>query len=98
MACEHCQKMTIRSEEERKALIHRLNRIAGQIRGIRGMVEADAYCVDILPQSAAASSAINGFNNLLLENHIRNCVAEDIREGHDDSIGELLDILRKLAR
>ena len=98
MVCEHCQKTTIRSEEERKALIHRLNRIEGQIRGIRGMVEADAYCVDILTQSAAASSAINGFNNLLLENHIRNCIAEDIRAGHDDSIGELLDILRKLAR
>lgn len=98
MACEHCKKTTVRSEHDRKALIHRLNRIEGQIRGIRGMVEADAYCVDILTQSAAATSAINGFNNLLLENHIRNCVAEDIREGHDESIAELLGILRKLAR
>ena len=93
-----CGRETVRSEEERKRLIHRLNRIEGQIRGIRGMVECDAYCTDILTQSAAVSAAINSFNKELLNNHIRGCVSRDIRDGHDDVVDELLDILQKLMR
>ena len=93
-----CDRDTVRSEEQRKKLVHRLNRIEGQIRGIRGMVENDAYCVDILTQSAAAGAALNGFNKELLNNHIRGCVTRDIRAGQDDVIDELLDILQKLMR
>ena len=96
MCC--CDKTTVRSEEERKKLIHRLNRIEGQIRGVRGMVENDAYCVDILTQSAAVTAAINGFNKELLSDHIRGCVSRDIRDGYDESVDELLDILKKLMR
>ena len=88
--CACCGKTTKRSEEERKKLIHRLNRIEGQIRGIRGMLEKDAYCADILTQSAAVNAAVNAFNKELLASHIRGCVARDIREGKDEVIDCLL--------
>ena len=89
--CCHCsQRKKERSPEEYKRLIHRLNRIEGQIRGIRGMVENDAYCPDILVQSAAAGAALNAFNKELLASHIRTCVVEDIRDGKDEVIDELV--------
>lgn len=93
-----CQKTKHRSEEEVTALIHRLNRIEGQIRGIRGMVEKDAYCTDIITQVAAASAALNAFNKELLASHIRTCVADDIRSGKDDVIDELVATLQKLMK
>lgn len=96
--CECCGKITDRSEEERKNLIHRLNRIEGQIRGIRGMVEKDAYCTDILMQSAAVNAAVNAFNRDLIANHIRGCVSRDIREGRDEVIEELVATLQKLMK
>ena len=76
--CPCCHKTKERSQEEYTKLIHRLNRIEGQIRGIRGMVEKNAYCPDILVQVAAANAALNAFNKELLANHIRTCVADDI--------------------
>ena len=91
-------KTTDRSEEERTKLIHRLNRIEGQIRGIRGMVEHDAYCADILVQSAAINAAVNAFNKELLASHIRGCVARDIRAGKDEVIDELVATLQKLMK
>ncbi len=87
-----------RSPEEYKKLINRLNRIEGQIRGIRGMLENGTYCPDILVQSAAVNAAVNSFNRELLSNHIRTCVVNDIRNGNDEVIDELLDTLRKLMR
>lgn len=96
--CECCVKTTNRTEEERKKLIHRLNRIEGQIRGIRGMIEKDAYCADILVQSAAVNAAVNAFNKDLIANHIRGCVARDIREGKDEVIDELVATLQKLMK
>ena len=96
--CCGCHKTKHRSDEEYKKLIHRLNRIEGQIRGIRGMVEKDAYCPDILTQVAAASAALNSFSKVLLANHIKTCVAQDIREGKDETIDELLTTLQKLMR
>lgn len=87
-----------RATDEKKALIHRLNRIEGQIRGIRGMIENDAYCTDVLTQSAAVTAAVNAFNRELLAAHIRTCVAQDIREGKDEVIDDLLDTLRKLMK
>ena len=94
--CHH--KTKERSEKEYKDLIHRLNRIEGQIRGIKGMVEKDAYCPKILVQVAAANAALNSFNKVLLANHIRTCVAEDIRAGKDEVIDELVTTLQKLMR
>ena len=97
-SCGCCERTTVRAEEERKKLIHRLNRIEGQIRGIRGMVEKDAYCADILVQSAAVNAAVNAFNKELLAHHIKGCVARDIREGKDDVIDELVVTLQKLMK
>ena len=93
-----CHKTKKRSPEETTALIHRLNRIAGQIQGIKGMIERDAYCTDILVQSSAVSAAINSFNRELLSSHIRTCVAQDIREGKDDTIDDLVKTLQKLMK
>ena len=94
----HCHKTKVRSEEEYKRLIHRLNRIEGQIRGIRGMVEKSAYCTDILVQVAAANAALNAFSKELLSEHIRTCVAQDIRDGKDETIEELVKTLQKLMK
>ncbi len=93
-----CHKTKERSEEEIKKLLNRLSRIEGQIRGIRGMVEKDAYCTDILVQSAAVTAAMNAFNRDLLANHIRTCVATDIRAGKDEVIDELVLTLQKLMK
>ena len=82
--CTH--KTKERSEKEYKDLLHRLNRIEGQVRGIKGMVERDAYCTDILVQVAAVNAALNSFNRVLLANHIKTCVTQDIREGREDTV------------
>ncbi|MCI5511189.1 MAG: metal-sensing transcriptional repressor [Oliverpabstia sp.] len=94
--CSH--KTKERSEKEYKDLIHRLNRIEGQIRGIRGMVEKNAYCTDILVQVAAANAALNSFNKVLLANHIKTCVTRDIREGKEETVDELVETLQKLMK
>lgn len=96
--CGREEKHTMRSEEERKNLMNRLNRIEGQIRGLKGMLEKNAYCPDILTQSAAVNAAMNSFNKELLASHIRHCVARDIRAGDDDVIDELVATLQKLMR
>ena len=93
-----CHRTKKRSEDEYKKLINRLNRIEGQIRGIKGMVEKDAYCPDILAQAAAANAALNAFSRELLSNHIKTCVADDIRAGKDETIDELLITLQKLMK
>ena len=93
-----CHKTKVRSEEELRSLNNRLSRIEGQIRGIRGMLEKDAYCADILTQTAAVNAAINAFGRELLGSHIRSCVARDIRDGKDETIEELLGILQKMMK
>ena len=95
---ECCHKKKERSEKEYKDLIHRLNRIEGQVRGIKKMVESDTYCTDILVQVSAVNEALNSFNKVLLANHIRTCVANDIREGKEETIDELVATLQKLMR
>ena len=93
-----CKRKTKRSEEEYKKLLNRLSRIEGQVRGIKGMIERDEYCPDILIQSAAITAAMNAFNRELMSNHIKNCVVKDIREGKDDTIDELVLTLEKLMK
>ena len=95
---EKCCKVTLRDPEEQKKLVNRLNRIEGQIRGIRSMVEADAYCNDILVQSAAVTAALNAFNRQLISDHMHHCVARDLRNGQDEVIDELVLILQKLMK
>ncbi len=87
-----------RTEEEQKALLTRLKKAEGQIRGIEKMVENDAYCPDILIQVSAVTSALNSFNKELLACHIRSCVSEDIRAGKEESIDELVKVLQKLMK
>ncbi len=94
----HNSKVKKRSAEEQKKLMNRLNRLEGQIRGIKGMLERGAYCPDILVQAAAVNAALNAFNKELLASHIRTCVAEDIRNGKDEVIDELVVTLQKLMR
>lgn len=97
--CPHClHDHKDRGEQEKKKLLNRLSRIEGQIRGIKGMVENDAYCPEILTQAAAANAALNSFCRELLEAHIRGCVAEDIKEGNDETIEELVRLLQKMMK
>lgn len=95
--CNCCKKKQ-RSEAEYKSLLNRLSRIEGQVRGVRKMVESDAYCTDILVQISAISAALNAFNRELLSEHIRTCVADDIRVGKDETIEELVATLQKLMK
>ena len=93
-----CQKKKERSEEEYKKLMNRLNRIEGQIRGLKRMLENDAYCPDILIQAAAANAALNAFNRELLSNHIHTCVVHDIKVGKEETVDELVDTIYKMMR
>ncbi len=92
------EKHTMRTDEQKKALMNRLKRIEGQVRGIQAMIEKDAYCNDVLIQSAAVSAAINAFNKEVLASHIHTCVARDIREGKDEVIDELMTTIQKLMK
>lgn len=96
LECTH--KTKERSDKEYKDLINRLSRIEGQVRGIRKMVENNAYCTDILIQVSAVNAALNSFNKVLLANHIRTCVADDIRAGKEETVDELVATLQKLMK
>ncbi|MDO4810997.1 MAG: metal-sensing transcriptional repressor [Eubacteriales bacterium] len=93
-----CKKTKERTEEERKRLTNRLSRIEGQIRGLREMVNHDAYCPDILIQVSAASAALNSFSRELLGQHIHTCVTDGIRRGDDEVVDELVGVLQKLMK
>lgn len=92
------ERKTIRSEDDKKKMINRLSRIEGQIRGIRGMVERGDYCPDIMLQVSAANAALNSFNKELLSRHLHSCVTQDLMAGREDTMDELLDILKKLMK
>ncbi len=94
--CSH--KTKNRSVCEYKDLIHRLNRIEGQVRGVKNMIENDAYCTDVLTQVSAITAALNSFNKVLLANHIHTCVADNIKEGNMEVVDELVSTLQKLMR
>lgn len=94
--CHH--KTKERSEQEYKSLMNRLNRVQGQINGIKGMLEKNAYCTDILIQVSAATAALNAFNKELLANHIKTCVSEHIKNNDDTVIDELVTTLQKLMK
>lgn len=96
--CCECHKTRKRSEEEVKSLSNRLSRIEGQVRGLREMVQKDAYCPDILIQVSAVNAALNSFGKELLSTHIRTCVADGIRKGDDEVIDELVGVLQKMMK
>lgn len=91
-------KHRIREEKEKKALMNRLNRIEGQIRGVKSMIEEERYCVDILTQVMAVQAAFNGLTKEILASHIKGCVVKDIREGNEEAVDELCELLKKLMR
>lgn len=93
-----CGRTKVREKDEKTDLIHRLNRIEGQVRGVKNMVESDRYCVDILTQVSAIRSALNSFNKILLQNHISTCVVEDIRNEKEGAVEELCDTIQKLMK
>ena len=97
-SCPVCEKKTARDEDLKKKLLNRLRRIEGQVRGIEAMIEDDAYCNDVLVQSAAVNAAINAFNKELLACHIRSCVTEDIKAGREETVDELVKMLQKLMK
>ena len=97
MTCP-CHKTKHRTEEEIRTLQNRLARSEGQVRGIRGMVESDAYCVDILTQVTAVTAALGAFSRELLAEHIRTCVAHDLKEGKDGTVEELVETVRKMMK
>lgn len=96
--CCCCGRTKQRSEKEYKDLTNRLNRIEGQIRGIKGMLEEDAYCPDILIQVSAVTAALNSFNKKLLANHIESCVVEDLKADKEGTVEELVTVLQKLMK
>lgn len=96
--CPACHAGKIRDTEERAALLNRLKRIEGQVRGISGMVERDAYCVDILTQVSAVSSALTAFSRVLLETHLKTCVKDDIIEGKDEVLDELVEVISRFMK
>lgn len=97
--CPHCSgKHKDRDDKEKRDLMNRLKRIEGQVRGVEGMLENDAYCTDILVQVSAITSALNSFNKVLLANHMKSCVADNIRQGNDEIIDELVVTLQKLMK
>ncbi|MBQ8350939.1 MAG: metal-sensing transcriptional repressor [Clostridia bacterium] len=96
--CCPCHESKKRTEEEVHALLNRLSRIEGQVRGLRGMVERSAYCPDILNQVAATRAALDAFSRELLSAHIRTCVAEDVRAGREDTVEELVALLQRMMK
>lgn len=97
--CNCCSKKSKqRDDKERKDLINRLKRIEGQVRGVEGMLEKDVYCTDILIQVQAITSALNSFNKVLLANHVKTCVADNIRNGNEEVVDELVETLQKLMK
>ena len=97
--CPMCEgRSKHREGEEYKKLMNRLNRIEGQIRGVKKMVEEDRYCIDIINQVSAISSALNSFNKVLLADHIQSCVVRDVEAGNSEMIDELCETLQKLMK
>ncbi len=98
--CSHegSERKSHHSEKVKNSLISRLNRIEGQVRGIKGMIEKDTYCDDVLNQIASVQSALNGVGKLLLEHHLKSCVIERIQEGDTEVITELMTTMNKLMR
>jgi len=95
---QHHHQHSHHSEKTKKNLTSRLNRIEGQIRGIKGLIEKDTYCDDVLNQIASVQSALGGVGKLLLENHMKSCVVEKIKSGEHGVIDELLTTINKLMK
>lgn len=87
-----------RDDEELRKLMNRLNRVEGQVRGVKKMLEEEQYCVDILIQVSAIQAALNAFNKELLSSHIHSCVVEEIQKGNTEVVDELCESIKKLMK
>ena len=96
--CPMCHDSKRRTDEEKQTLINRLRRIEGQVKGIAGMIERDGYCVDVLTQVQAVSSALTSFSKALLESHVKSCVRYDVLEGKDEVLDELVDVISRFMK
>lgn len=96
--CPMCHSGKVRAEDEKQVLLNRLRRIEGQVRGIQGMIERDAYCVDVLTQVQAVSSALTSFSSALLESHLKTCVKDDIKSGKDEVLDELVGVITRFMK
>lgn len=95
---DHSERKSHHSEKVKNSLISRLNRIEGQVRGIKGLIERDTYCDDVLNQIASVQSALNGVGKLLLEHHMKSCVVQRIQDGDQDVLTELMTTMNKLIK
>lgn len=91
-------KNTKRSDALKHDVAKRLNRIEGQVRGVKKMIEEDKYCDNVLIQIVAIKSALDSVSKLVLENHMRNCLVDDIQKGHDEIINELLTTIGRMVK
>lgn len=99
IACPACaERMKHRDGKELKDLTNRLSRIEGQIRGVKNMLENDAYCIDVINQVSAAVSALNSFNRILLTEHMQSCVTDDIKDGNTEKMDELVKTIQKMMK
>ncbi len=92
------KKKTHRSENEKKIITNRMNRIEGQIHGVKKMVQEDIYCKDVLIQLSAIENSVKSLSNYILENHLYNCVTKDIEKGNLDIIDELIALFKKFNK
>lgn len=95
MKCESCKKIKLRTQEEKKKLITRLNRVEGQVRGVKQMINDDRYCNDIIIQLAAINKAIKGIANVMIEEHMHTCMIKDIKEGNEEVINEIVELFKR---
>ena len=96
MSCEMCEvKTKKRSEDEKKNLITRINRISGQLNGIKSMIEDDRYCGDILTQLLAVEKSVRAISNIILDNHMHSCLIEHIEKGDYSIVDEISELVRR---
>ena len=95
---EYCKKKTVRNEEEKKIIINRINRIEGQLTGIKKMIQNDSYCNDVLVQLSAIENSVKSLSNLMLEKHLYTCIARDLENGKIDTIDEIVSLFKRFNK
>ena len=95
---ECCKKKTVRNEEEKKIITNRINRIEGQLTGIKKMIQNDSYCNDVLVQLSAIENSVKSLSNLMLEKHLYTCIARDLENGKIDTIDEIVSLFKRFNK
>lgn len=95
---EYCEKKTVRGEDEKKLIINRINRISGQLVGVKKMIENDKYCDDVLIQLSAIKNSVKSLSNNILESHLYNCVTRDLENGILDTLDEIINLFKRFNK